>query len=109
MRYVGVSSGVFNVAIIRSHCIRLLRYLLVKNHHCANGNSIVDIDAFGLLVSLVLASPSLYVREDEDDPGCALTLPVGSIFDQHYINLILVMHTVQVSFRIQFAVFAVLI
>lgn len=97
VRYVGVSCGVFNVAIIRSHCIKLLRYMLVSDSHVSNPNSCLDIDVFGLLVSLILASPSLYLREDKDDPGCALTLPLGSVFDQKFVNLVLVMHLVQVS------------
>ncbi|RWS17388.1 E3 ubiquitin-protein ligase UBR2-like protein, partial [Dinothrombium tinctorium] len=96
VRYVGVSSAVFNVAIVRSHCIRLLRYLLVNDHYISSRSSCLDVDAFGLLVSLVLSSPSLYTNEEEENPGCALTIPVGNIFDQHYVNLILVFHLMQI-------------
>lgn len=101
VRYVAASSGIFNVAIIRSHCIRLLRYLLVNEHHLTTNNSILDIDAFSLLVSLILSSPSLYVRETEDDPGCALTLPLGSEFDQHSVNMVILLHLVQVILTCQ--------
>lgn len=97
VRYVAASSGIFNVAIIRSHCIRLHRYLLVNEHHIEKAkSSILDIDAFSLLVSLILTSPSLYVKETEDDPGCALTLPLGNEFDQHTVTVVLVLHLVQV-------------
>lgn len=97
VRYVGVSSGVFNVAIIRTHSIKLLKYLLVDDYHVTVATSCLDVDAFGLLVSLVLSTPSLYVREDKEDPMCALTSPLGSLFDKHFVNLVIVFHLVQVS------------
>ncbi|RWS26023.1 E3 ubiquitin-protein ligase UBR2-like protein [Leptotrombidium deliense] len=96
VRYVAVSSAVYNAAIIRSHGIRLLRYLLVNEHYVTCRNSCLDVDAFGLLVSLVLSSPSLYVREEDENPGCVLTTPSGNIFDRHYVNLVVVFHLIQI-------------
>lgn len=103
VRYVATLSGITKVAVIRSHCIRLLRYLLVNDQHMSNNNSILDIDAFGLFVSLALSSPSLYVREDKDDIECALTLPIGNEFVQHYLNMVVTLHLVQV--RISSSIF----
>lgn len=98
VRYVTVSSSVFNTSIIRSHCIRLLRYLLVQEQHDLNLYCCLDIDAFELLVSLIFTNQSLYIKNEEEneDPGCSLTIPCGNIFDQHFVKLILKFHLVQV-------------
>ncbi|KAI1301491.1 E3 ubiquitin-protein ligase UBR2 [Halotydeus destructor] len=96
VRYVGSLSSIVNVAIIRSHCIRLLRFLLINEHHNSSASSCLDIDAFGLTVSLVLTTPSLYVRENSEEPDFVSTLPAGNVFDQHLVNLVLVLHIVQV-------------
>ena len=96
VRYVGVSSIEYNISIIRSHCIRLLRYLLIFDNYISSP-SCLDVDAFGLLVSLILSNPSLYLNEDKDDKVSALFVPSGNVFDQHYINLIIVFHIIQVG------------
>ena len=84
------------MAIVRTHAIKLIKYLLVHPCSVHSSTCILDIDAFGLLVSLVLASPSLYVRSGLEDPACLLTPPLGSVFDGHWFNLVLVLHLVQV-------------
>lgn len=96
VRYAGVSSAVFNVAVTRTHAIKLLKYLLVSETHTVSPTSVLDIDAFGLLTSLVMSSPSMYVREEKDDPGCILTPPCGNGFDKNFVNLILTLHLVQI-------------
>ena len=96
VRYIGVSSGVFNVAVIRSHAIKLLKYLLVSETHTTSPTSCLDIDAFGLLVSLVMSSPSMYVQEEKDDPGCILTPPTGNVFDRNFLNLVITLQLVQI-------------
>jgi len=96
VRYIGVSSGVFNVAVIRTHAIKLLKYLLVHDSHVSSATSCLDIDAFGLLVSLVMSSPSMYVKEEEDDPGCILTPPTGNVFDRNFLNLVITLQLVQI-------------
>ena len=98
VRYVAASSGLFNVAVIRTHAVKLLRYLLKEPPvQSTSPTCILDIDPFGLLVSLVLASPSLYAHSEWDEPGSLLTPPLGSVFDLHFLNLTLVFHLVQVS------------
>jgi E3 ubiquitin-protein ligase UBR2 len=96
VRYAGVSSAVFNAAVTRTHAIKLLKYLLVSETNTVSPTSILDIDAFGLLTSLIMSSPSMYVREEKDDPGCILTPPSGNVFDKNFINLILTLHLVQI-------------
>lgn len=96
VRYIAVSSGVFNVAVIRTHAIKLLKYLLVSEAHSTSPTSCLDIDAFGLLVSLVMSSPSMYVQEEKDDPGCILTPPTGNVFDRNYLNLVITLQLVQI-------------
>jgi len=96
VRYVANSSGVFSVAVIRTHALKLLKYLLINEAHVMSSTSFLDIDAFGLLVSLVLSTPSIYVRQDDDDPGCLLTLPTGNVFDRNFVNLVLTLNLVQI-------------
>lgn len=96
VRYVANSSGVFSVAVIRTHALKLLKYLLINEAHVMSSTSFLDIDAFGLLVSLVLSTPSIFVRQDDDDPGCLLTLPTGNVFDRNFVNLVLTLNLVQV-------------
>ena len=91
---MAVSCSVFNVAVIRTHSIKLLKYLLVDH---VSSSCILDVDAFGLLVSLVFSTPSLYVKEDKTEPIMALTSPTGGLFDKHFVNMVLVFHLTQVS------------
>lgn len=99
VRYVAACSGLFNVAVVRTHAVKLLKYLLVPPVHATSPTCILDIDPFGLLVSLVMASPSLYVHSEQEEPGSLLTPPLGSVFDRHFLNLTLVSHLVQVRCR----------
>ncbi len=97
VRYIGSSNAVFSDHVIKSHCIRILRYLLVNDLHIANSNCCLDLDPLSLLISLVISTPSLYLFKNESDSNSKLhSMPIGSISDKHYINLLLVFHIVQV-------------
>lgn len=74
--------------VIRSHGLRLLS-LLTEIDGIENP-SILDIDAFGLLVSLTFCVPSLFNGEH------SAPLPSGNVQDQYLCQLLYVVHLVQI-------------
>lgn len=50
--------------VIQSHLMKILRYLLVNEHHQASPPSCLDIDSFGLLVTLIIGLPKIYSNDD---------------------------------------------
>lgn len=93
VRYVGVITVEDDSGCIGIHCARLLRYLLVYEDYILNP-SCLDVDAFGLLLTLILTSPSLHLPEEE--VYTTPSIPNGSVSDQHFINLMTVFHCVQI-------------
>ncbi|XP_053210830.1 E3 ubiquitin-protein ligase UBR2-like isoform X2 [Panonychus citri] len=93
VRYVGVITVEDDYGFIRLHCARLLKYLLVYEDYIL-GPSCLDVDAFGLLLTLILTSPSLHLPEDI--VYTTPSVPNGSVSDQHFINLMTVFHCVQI-------------
>lgn len=101
VRYVGVLSFGDDCMKIRSYCIGLLKYLLLSDHYEMN-RSCLDVDAFSLLLILVLTSPALSLKSiSEDLPSILIPIvPNGSSSDLHFITLITIFHCIQVSFFI---------
>ncbi|KAK8757678.1 hypothetical protein V5799_004692 [Amblyomma americanum] len=56
----------------------------------AAGGSVLDVDAFGLLVALCLSAPSLFAGRGGTPP-----LPLGGALDGHVLRLVLALHLVQ--------------
>lgn len=59
----------------------------------ASGGSVLDIDAFGLMVALCLSAPSLFAN--------AAPLPLGGALDGHVLRLVLALHLVQVILTVE--------
>ena len=74
--------------IIRSHCLRLISVLLEVDG--LENPSILDMDAFGLLIALTFSLPSLFSKEN------ASPLPSGNVQDQNLLKLIYLAHLVQI-------------
>ena len=91
VRYIGYSNVIFDNSILSSHCIRILRFLLINDYHMTNPYCCLDIDAFGTLVFLTILTPSLYPNQSKN-----AIMPKGNNSDQNYIQLLLVFHLVQV-------------
>ncbi|KAH7934277.1 hypothetical protein HPB49_024260 [Dermacentor silvarum] len=59
----------------------------------ASSGSVLDIDAFGLLVALCLSAPSLFAN--------TAPLPLGGALDGHVLRLVLALHLVQVILTVE--------
>lgn len=110
VRYCSVNSVIYDFNSIRNHCIDLLHYLLLNEKYNLNPSSILDVDAFSILISLILTSSSLFVKEDNDESDMFktknfLTLPLGNVVDQYLVQLMVLFHIVQVGCLLAFLVF----
>ena len=89
VRFCSIMSSNFGESkVVRSHGLRLLS-LLTEIDGLENP-SILDIDAFGLLVGLTYSVPSLFNGDH------AAPLPSGNVQDQHLLRLIYLVHLVQI-------------
>ena len=89
VRFCAIMSSNFGESkIVRSHGLRLLS-LLTEIDGIENP-SILDIDAFGLLVALTYSVPSLFNGDH------AAPLPSGNAQDQHLLKLVYLVHLVQI-------------
>ncbi len=73
--------------VIRSHALKLLSTLLEVD---AADLSILEFDAFGMLVALTFSLPSLFNETH------AAALPSANVQDQHILQLLLLVHLVQI-------------
>ena len=73
--------------MIRSHGLKLLSMLFETKD---SNMSILEYDAFGLLVALTFSLPSLFNGDQ------AAPLPSGNIQDAHILRLVYVIHLVQI-------------
>ena len=73
------SSNLSQPNIVRSHGLRLLSLLTEIDGE--DNPSILDFDAFGLLVALTFCAPSLFNGDQ------AAQLPLGNVQDQHLLRL----------------------
>lgn len=62
----------------------------------AASGSVLDVDAFGLLVALCLSAPSLFAGRGGTPP-----LPLGGALDGHVLRLVLALHLVQVILTVE--------
>lgn len=82
------SSNLSQPNIVRSHGLRLLS--LLTEIDGMDNPSILEIDAFGLLVALTFCAPSLFNGDQ------AAQLPLGTVQDQHLLRLVYMVHLVQI-------------
>ena len=88
VRFCGVVGSNFGEPkVVRSHGLKLLSTLLEVD--TANP-SILEFDAFGILVSLTFSLPSLFNGDQ------AAPLPSGNIQDANILRLVYVAHIVQI-------------
>ena len=73
--------------VIRSHGLKLLSMLFETSE---SNMSILEYDAFGLLVALTFSVPSLFNGDQ------AAPLPSGNIQDAHILRLVYIVHLVQI-------------
>lgn len=100
IRFIGASLTIYDHDLIRTNCIRILRYLVLGDHHLSSTQCCLDLDAFSVLAFLVLSMPVLFA------PSCSslkLVLhPLGTELDKNLLHLLLVFHFVQVILTYQF-------
>ena len=101
VRYCAVNSVIYDFNSIRNHCIDLFHYLLISEKYILNPSSILDVDAFSILISLILTSASLFVKDDREEADrfktkSCLTLPLGNVVDQYLVQLMMLFHIVQI-------------
>ena len=101
IRYCSVNSVIYDFNSIRNHCIDLFHYLLMSEKYILNPSSILDVDAFSILISLILTSASLFVKDDREEADrfklkSCLTLPLGNVVDQYLVQLMVLFHIVQI-------------
>merc|ERR1712020_765748 len=75
------------MGVIRSHGLKLMGMLFET---IDSNMSILEYDAFGLLVALTFSLPSLFNGDQ------AAPLPSGNIQDAHIIRIVYVIHLVQI-------------
>ena len=92
IRFCGVVGSNFGEPkVIRSHSLKLLSTVLECD---ANNPSVLELDMFGLLVSLTYSLPSLFNGE-----GPA-PLPSCNVQDNHILSLMFLAHITQLLFSI---------
>ncbi|XP_054719736.1 E3 ubiquitin-protein ligase UBR2-like [Uloborus diversus] len=93
-RFCGASLLIFDHDVVRTNCIRILRYLVLGEHHVSSPQCCLDMDAFSMLVFLVLSMPVLFEHSDQEKQR--ILHPLGSSLDKHLLHLMLIFHFVQV-------------
>uniref|UniRef100_A0A1W7R9B1 E3 ubiquitin-protein ligase n=1 Tax=Hadrurus spadix TaxID=141984 RepID=A0A1W7R9B1_9SCOR len=95
VRFVTSSLQVFDPQTVRSHGVRLLRFLILSENHLYSSQCCLEVDAFSLLVSLALSTPNLFGNDEGKSATKPVPLPLGSILDQHLLHVVYVFHLVQ--------------
>lgn len=93
IRFSGASLQVFEQDVVRTHCVRMLRYLLLGERYLSSPQCCLDLDAFSVLVLLVLSMPVLLDNEKGD--GVPMLHPVGTALEGHLMHLMFMFHLVQ--------------
>lgn len=92
----------------------LINYLLVGTVYQSSPYSILEVDAFTLLIALLATAPSFFedqfddqnmIKTSREDFSAAKNLnnfkiPLGNCFDKNLMELIIVYHLVQVCLRL---------
>lgn len=94
IRFCGTSLTIFDHDLIRTNCIRIMRYLVLGDHHLSSSQCCLDLDAFSVLAFLTLSMPVFFERSKPDSKQ--ILHPLGTDLDKHLVHLLLVFHFVQV-------------
>ncbi|XP_013779486.1 E3 ubiquitin-protein ligase UBR2-like [Limulus polyphemus] len=102
VRVVGASLRIFDAQVVRSHCVNLLQFLLLPEHHSCSPNCCLEVDAFTLLVFGCLSMPALFTASNNHGSNSGLAFPLGGDNELCMLHLILVFHLVQILLSIDF-------
>ncbi|XP_015925189.1 E3 ubiquitin-protein ligase UBR2 [Parasteatoda tepidariorum] len=94
IRFCGASLRIFDHNVIRSNCIRILRYLVLGEHYLSSPQCSLDLDAFSVLLFLVHSMPILFEKDNADKR--TVLHPLGTTLDKYLLHLLLIFHFVQV-------------
>ena len=86
----------YSYSVPRRLFLFLSNYLLVQAFYQSSPFTILDIDAFSLLVTLLSTSGSLFADQDNTNDTKKFTILLGNSVDKNLIELILTFHLVQV-------------
>ena len=103
VRFVCLSSSLFMEKQLQGCCVRLLQQLLIPRHYRSCSRSCLDIDAFGLLVTLICTVPSMYAKKSGTETR--LRMPLGNAVDQSLLHMVFMLHIVQVNLVFKFCWF----
>lgn len=93
IRFCGTSLQIFNQDVIRTNCVRILRYLLLSEHYLSSPQCCLDLDAFSVLAFLILSMPVLF---EHSQTNKAILHPLGTTLDKYILHVLLTFHFVQV-------------
>ncbi|OTF77030.1 hypothetical protein BLA29_003024 [Euroglyphus maynei] len=104
-----VESNFMNALYQRRVFLYLMDYLLVPDVYRSSPYHLLDVEAFTLLVSLVITAPSFFVddlpdnrelwthkQDDKTKRKENFLIPIGSNFERNIIELMLTYHIVQI-------------
>lgn len=93
-------SCTYSFSVPRKLFLFLSNYLLVQAFYQSSPFSILDLDAFSLLVSLLSTSESLFSEnENSGEKSHKFTIVLGNSVDKNLIELMFTFHLVQVTFK----------
>ncbi|KAG8196917.1 hypothetical protein JTE90_027621 [Oedothorax gibbosus] len=95
IRFCGASLRIFDHDVVRTNCVRILRYLLLDEPYQSSPQCCLELDAFSVMTFLVLSMPVLFSRSNGAE-GTSVLNPVGTTLDKVILHLMLVFHFVQV-------------
>ncbi|GIY02969.1 e3 ubiquitin-protein ligase UBR2 [Caerostris darwini] len=93
IRFCASSLQIFHAEVVRTSCIRLLQHLLVSEVYLATPLCCLEMDAFSMLVFLVLSMPVLFKYSEESE---AYLHPLGTTLDKYILHICLAFHFIQV-------------
>lgn len=94
IRFCGASLMIFDQDVVRTNSIRILRYLVLGDHHLSSPQCCLDLDAFSVLAFLILSMPVFF--ESSQSKSQSVLHPLGTELDKHLLHLLLIFHFVQV-------------
>ena len=86
----------YSFVVPRKLFLYLTNYLLVHAFYQSSPYSILDLDAFSLLVTLLSTCASLFAEQDNTNVTKKFTILLGNSVDKNLIEIILTFHLVQV-------------
>lgn len=117
-----VESNFMNALHQRRVFLYLMNYLLVTTVYQSSPYHLLDVDAFTLLVSLVITAPSFFIddlpnnrsnrlwvhhQDDQTKQPKNFIMPIGNNFECNIIELMLTYHIIQVRHLISQLFFAI--